>query len=1840
MAEIPRLKITKVVLLNSDGEPQHIFMFNQPENSSEHQFSETEKLYLEKYSPKISTTKQYIHMDDTIHTIKRKIVKELGFNNVSFEELYLFSKTVKRLHFPTIYKQIISNKQGVSKNVLGQLIMNLQLLSDDEQIKYLIELDKDFYSYADIENALHLDNRTIDCVMPLGQRFALRDELLFSANPFHILPHIESAFTMSSDNPLMVFENSLLLNYNNIENNTIYVCLAEDVLAHSIKKGINDKKIIQHYFPLLNAKDISTANELENQKQTLIGNTKQKMESISDTHIDTLYEIAQDPFKVSYIKKGIREISLTLHPENKTVLPLENIFKQAHATESRPFIKYKPGFKKEELYRLHSVGFSNDGRKIPSLSKRHITSFSKKKYPSFHNILFVIKHTWNEKEYDVFCWLSSTGNITFEMSISETINIDIIQELFLEIINPLIVEMNQFLPAKYNLRQVESIDNPLIEASKINHITHFYSNTPISNNDILSMTQVFNIIEFNKNDLTSLRYKRVENYKEMNELNALINQMYKQNSNIDSIIELIIINFSLSEEEARMHITNYLNEFTVINGNYVNKSVDVADNPGFPVSIQYNDIENYIQIEFNNVDSIKYINCIEQYVDAFVKLSTYRSDIQISKTKLDYLKRKPHKTVETEQTANVIVAEVDDKKIIAAPVVGILEEIRDIDDDDDDDDDGIFFADDDDDDEIDSELENDDDNAEQDDKDAETIETEEDDDKDAETIETEEAEDEGDISIFGGEKGDKTGSVFFNKLKRLDPELFINQSDGNYAKICPAQSERQPIILTEDEKKAIDNDPETKQAYGIAMRYGSDANKQFWYMCPRYWCLKTNKPLSEEQVKNGECGGKIISKKQKKNPPPGHYIYEFTDDRQHPDKEGNYTYYNPGFLDKTKSSGSKGIPCCFRNPFSVKQNTLRQHYGLKEDDISYGSEDLITGEKNEKTRTERNYLNVLSIERVPIPAHRWGFLPLSIELFLHTDNEKSIEPNNPTYIKKDESPLLRYGVERSTKKSFIACIADIYTFHNDMSVPTISEMIQIIKKNLTIDLYIKAQNGALVAMFQPKRVNISSIEVEDYRNSEFYKSIDLENSQQLSFLKFTIASYKQFLDFLEDDDSIVDHTFLWDIISSRESGLFNNGLNIAIMEVEDNDVRDNVGLICPTNSYSDTLYDSRKGTILLIKHDEFYEPVYVYGNTRNERASNKTNAIKIFYSENTPTKLVSVLKNIENSITKYCKPANKPKTYKYKTNIPLMKVVNELKEAGLTTHEHVMNYRSKIIGVMVSEISEGSNKLFIPCAPSTKMKDSKTINIDDVKWLDYETTTKMLLSISSRTEHHILCAPIAKLEEDGMIVGIITETNQMVMINSPEQNTIEDGIDTVKTNSHSKFYQIDKSLTSSVKVDEVREITIRNIKLETKFYLQFREKLRDELSDMLNKEIADKVLNICNSKEYIYEVKLQKIIVFIKQLLEPMVNFVEFSDEVLNTLYKNNEIQSNNKHGFCMSKENQLCVPAKNLMTGENNDNFYYIKLTDELVRYSRIRMFMFEPSYIKLVNVDYKVSSDEALLLHSHIVGDYFDGLITDIHNKYIQSIPYEVAVPSKQKKTAKKISLDEQESIDIYSNIHLFDKECISKTVPVPEKENWNHIFTNMHKKIILNNTPLCSFYAIANILKTHADIEENIHSIKQRLIQIYTKLLSEYPQYTIVLYSILSKQFKKMYITKIQKKTLTMETMIMNDSYVITHIDLWVLCNEMNLPVVLFSDSNYKTLKLKTNYIILGGNTEVDNYTFVHSKPYLTNDIYPSAYSIIQPAVPLHTVENVVMTKQSLYEYLNTYKMPLRIVNKQHD
>ena len=96
--EIPEKQKYTLCLLDPQGNPTKYIVFNgssQPmtnEQIKQNLFSKEERESFDKLpQPEFHTISQQIHKDDTIRTIKKKIIHELGKNEVCYEELYIFA---------------------------------------------------------------------------------------------------------------------------------------------------------------------------------------------------------------------------------------------------------------------------------------------------------------------------------------------------------------------------------------------------------------------------------------------------------------------------------------------------------------------------------------------------------------------------------------------------------------------------------------------------------------------------------------------------------------------------------------------------------------------------------------------------------------------------------------------------------------------------------------------------------------------------------------------------------------------------------------------------------------------------------------------------------------------------------------------------------------------------------------------------------------------------------------------------------------------------------------------------------------------------------------------------------------------------------------------------------------------------------------------------------------------------------------------------------------------------------------------------------------------------------------------------------------------------------------------------------------------------------------------------------------------------------------------------------------------------------------------------------------------------------------------------------------------
>jgi hypothetical protein len=1920
---IPIDNIYKICILDSNGIPKRMIVFegnNREITKEDDIFSEEEKLEMSIDQPEITTSIQQIHKDDSIRIIKKKIIQELGVNNVSYDELYLFSKKRDILHFLKAFLEMTNQGEiEFDKRMTGQFLMNILNDTQIDKAEILNKMNQSIYSYETFMQLLNNDaeneSESYNLLLPIGRKFSNTRDYLYSANPYSILPGPEIIYKPIASNKLITFDNHLLLNYGNIINNTIFLCFANDVLNYGISNNISEEYLIDLYFPLLKEKNIISRELLLESKETLIQQTqlimKDKTMKIYDI-IDMFYNIYYSrKTDLPYIKKGIKSFHLILHPEFHTILPLDIIFKQFHVNSEIPYIKYNPGSRRESLYRLYSKHRTQNGKKIPFLTKNKITSLSKEPSKG-HRIHFYIQNTIDNIPIVIYLDFDYNGNIIVRSEMNNPVSIEFIENILKNVLNPIIIKINQLLESNgYNLAGFNIINNDLIEIIDIQYtylIDYIYDIKLSEYSNFLSTA--FEIIDKNIDKGAILKYKRVENYKKMDAMDAMITNIFKKNNNEKDVIEALKINFIMSEEEALSKLNDYLNQHIRIGGQFVNKSIDIAENPGFPMVIRTIPFDNKLIIDITDITDIGFLPILDIYVDSFLRITQYPTSSLVTKNQILEISSNIQKTKDEPHIKNVILNDVQPFRLKDDDVEesGILFEEDGEENIEDEDENGILFE------------EDDEDLEDQENNDSENNILFQEDDEDL--------EDDDEINkpkLLGG------ANLFFKKMRENEPTIFLSKKEGNfkaYTRACPANLSRQPVILSDDEKKDIDNN--YPGSYEVALPYSTQADKKYWYICPRYWCVKKNRPMTEEQFKRGECDN--IKTVDDKN------VYEFTDEKEHKDKQGNYRQHRPGFLENdAHPDPNTCVPCCFKNMNSDYQIRRRKECNVQDADLSTGKQynerkikelvtsfsdlvnkikkylkefekmskvdidnklkewegreidlyeelenkyrekinetsfNLIEPDFEEKPQNVKNITHILGFDKMPISQYRWGFLPISAELFLNTNTTNDVTKKNAAILKPNATPILRYGVEQSRNQSFLGCISDIYSYYHKDFIPSIENIRKIIKKDMNIDIFLKSNNGSLVSIFDKSKIKskiISDIHVENYKTSVFYRSFtNLENPAQNRFLKDTIQAYENFLDYINDPDSFIDHSYLWDIITMNESILFNGGLNLIIMEIVDNDITDNIELLCPTNSYSGELYNPKKGTILLLKQGEFYEPIYRYGRTSGDHDKPTYNVVKVFNNNNTPKFLLESFDLIRRSMKNYCKPQNSVlgyqtknknrinefKVYEFKQNIPASTIFNILKQSGLLINEQISNYRGKIIGLTVKNHKEDSEPVFIPTFPSSQINGLVTKYIDDVIWLPYETTITKLSNINGITNGEIRCKPYLRLVEDGIIVGILTETNQFVQLAEPyEINDIKYGDKFIEVVSYKDnkngYYQIDKKLATTDSKDDIRITTIRNISLETQFYLAFRMKIRNLLNDFVNRNIRKKILDIIDNVEYSYTYKLKNIINVLLDLTKDKIYFVEISDDALSKLNQLNSFNNyNDIKPICFTKNNMVCLPSKNLINNENNKILYFSKIADELLRYTRIRMFLLEPrNYLNITNIDYSIHKDELLLLQSVLFGNYFDNLITYNMNQYIQNINYDIANPISSNQRFQKVPLNKQHIMNKNTtNLDDFG-ECIGSPLLVLEsidanQKNWRAIFPENTKEFIINDSILCSFYPILYIIKKHLGIDESVESIKIKLLKEYEKY---YKNYNLHFHSILLIQGKRDIVSILKKGSIMdLQPIIMSDSYFLTNLDLWLLASSMKLPIVLFCSNKITNLTYQYDWYMLGGDIVMDKFYFIRcGGENSTNDM--ETYHLIDGAFHLNELPGFELLSQepdydkhllSIVDYLNSY--PIKITLK---
>ena len=1882
-------------------------------------FSDSEIDRFSADATEIVYTTQEIHPDDSLRTIKKKLVFEFGKNTTAYDEIYLFSQIQYALTAHDIFRYRSEPTGTIDAATMQQLAIQLQLPAN------AVQPDKSLYDFADIVD-LGLETRPTEIFVPLGMRFADAYDPFFPAYPYSTLDP-KSLYDPNPKNPLLLLDESLLLNYmignrgggadtpetpEGFKYNVLYVCMAEDILEFAKSRKISESALINMYFPLLANRDIVSY-------QSLIETRTQRMQinaRILNTSIITLYDKiamfreiwrgthgpAEAEGAPEYEARGVESFWVTIHPDVKHTIPLDVVFRNIHASKNIPMIKYNPGLKYDNLFRFYYESVSSNMTKIPFLTKSEIMKLLERmgNKKQLLSIVLYDQGTTNPILADIF----PNGNISIRADFAnQPILLDNVNTLVIQVYDNIRKILNQILQESgYSLNRLENIRDRRVEIVDIGYRTSVICKKLDFEKYGGCLSAVFNVLQVDYQKGIEMRYKRVENYTEMDAENAYILDIYKKTNNEAEIIDALKSNLGMTEEEARAKIIQFLSENTQIKGAYVNRAVDFVEHPGFPVRVT---VETISKREFRhiftvqNVNNVQYIHLLDMYIDGFVRINQDISQCggvkktviqKLCKMTKDVQKEKDETHIDRVVT-NIGTVEADvtpDEQIHLYDIEPGAADAA-VEQEDEEYQDAILFDDYDDSDSdtgssavasasasaiseksntnsivgqnvkevlkssIEKSLNTSSSNSNKlvihgdihtnsSDNSDNILFDDYDDDGSSEKGTSSRSNKSGgekssslsssssstvrDNNIDGLPLNESNNNYFLKRLKTREPTLFVSKPQGkfkSYSRLCPSQFQRQPVILNKREYDRLkDYDQEN---YTQALKYNEN-----YYICPRYWCLKTNSTITQADVDAGKCG-KIIPKNADKVP-HGAYVYEFNDPGQHHSsidtkakitdkdgkkqnvvvvKKGEYFKNNPGFLSAELSPDGKCLPCCFRklwnSDFLTKQldqcgidDDPRQTANKPVGPAATAAAAASVAPSRKKQTTQNSALAptakrdkyISAIERFPLPEKRFGFLPISIQTFFGFTYKSAISTVNSAELKKDKPTFLRYGTEQSNLFSFVAALCDPYAaIHKLSQIPTVLQMRKVLANAISIDQFVHLHNGSLPAIFRPQKHADIDYNNPEYTNSAIYKSVDLRNPLQEDFLHNTIAAYEEFQHFLTKTETAkIDHEYLWDVVAQPNPRLFPRGLNLALLEITGNDLTDNVEMVCPSSAYSNYLYDPYKETLVLLKRETdtdanypIYEPIYLYEDRTGTAAPHITRTFK----SNTEVKNIErVLTIIKNASKTKCKPlSSSPRQIlPFKQNNPVGHLVEVLRKNGLPSPtRQIANYQRKIIGVSVpSAATTTAPDVFLPTAPSAPLPNLPTVYMDeDSIWRNYRTTINTLLDISRKSKGEIFAKPVAKIIEDGLIVGILTETNQFVKIDPPEENTLyDDGLEIIEGED---TVLADTVLTNRPvrQIPSNRAFITKCIQLETKMYSAFRSFLRILINTVEYKTQRENIVHVLQDNSMTYAKKLDQLVRILLETAGQRIKFTVFDKEVI--LNTDEVLVSNTQDTLYLSADHLISKYVSELNKTHvdpaqiKNKRIYFTRLADELVRFSNVQRFMLSAkNYTNVSNTEYKVNPDEFILLNSILTGTYFDEIEYTRKSPYIHNIVYDNALPqSNEQVYSHNVSIQEQKEYlllrqkaeaavaaamdtDDDRTFSLFN-ECQKEEpgdIEGQKRSKWRVRFEKTHRDARewkFKNTVNCTYALILYIIYEYKHVIMTTQELKTALVKKYKHYLTKHRE---AIYHILTKQGKNALLKNVKKGATTFESVVISESYYLTDLDVWMLAEEYDLPIVLFS------------------------------------------------------------------------------------
>jgi hypothetical protein len=342
-----------------------------------------------------------------------------------------------------------------------------------------------------------------------------------------------------------------------------------------------------------------------------------------------------------------------------------------------------------------------------------------------------------------------------------------------------------------------------------------------------------------------------------------------------------------------------------------------------------------------------------------------------------------------------------------------------------------------------------------------------------------------------------------------------------------------------------------------------------------------------------------------------------------------------------------------------------------------------------------------------------------------------------------------------------------------------------------------------------------------------------------------------------------------------------------------------------------------------------------------------------------------------------------------------------------------------------------------------------------------------------------------------------------------------------------------------------------------------------------------------------------------------------------------------------------LILPEKNLITDKENKEIYFGKISDEIIRFNRIKSFMFQPqSYLSFENIGYNLRENEIIMVQSLLTQEYFENLIPAVINNYVKFNSYDEVEP-----------IISQNYDNIVPSLNAAIGKKIEKTCQKNEKEHitskfWKNGFPESFKEIIYNKSSYCTFVCLIDLIEKKTGEKLSVNTIKNVLFEEYKTYLDRFSNQII---DILILEGKKTLGDQVKAETLSFSSFIYTDSYFITPFDIWLLVQKYKIPTILISQTTIKVLTEGKQRSFVAYGKKGDDFAFINIPGLRPQNI--PIYKVIESDkldvfISFDDVKDGICLEQLNYsidnittieEFLSNFKrpsFPVKNVNKNND